>query len=302
MFRPARARLCCLLALVACAQGYDVPTRHVHTWSPPLPLAGPSPARLVVQFHAGVLIVEPGPMLVGSLQIDAVATEPETLARLFVQAAPWVERSVDGAELALGVALPAGTDPDDVETSYRLQVPASVALQVQSRKGAVVVRGYGGDLVVRGGSGAVEAKLDLGNADITTDTGAVQLRGRYVEARVKTRRGRIDLQLPPVTNPEFSIDIDNELGDSYLEVQPSQRVDVNYRGDLSQVRSDSRTRVDWRAARDLNRGGFVVGSFGDLQGHRFGELTLASGGAVYVRLAPDRGGAGGGATGGNGTR
>lgn len=299
MFRPVRARLCCLLPLVACAHGYDVPTRHMHTWSPPLPLAGPAPARLVVQFHAGVLIVEPGDRLTGSLQIDAVATESEALARLFVQVAPWVERSVDGAELALGVVLPAGTDPDDVETSYRLQVPAAVALQVQTRKGAVVARGYGGDLVVRGGSGTVEAKLDLGNADITTDTGSVQLRGRYVEAKVKTRRGRIDLQLPPVTNPEFSVDIDNETGDSYLEVHQRQRIDVNYRGDLAQVRSDARTRVDWRAARDLNRGGFVVGSFGDLQGHRFGELTLVSGGAVYVRLAPDGAGPGSGAASGN---
>lgn len=113
-------------------------------------------------------------------------------------AAAKVEASVRGETVELLLDLPRGTDEDDVDQRWTVEVPAAFAARV-----ALEV----GDLKVTGIGGGVRADVDVGN--ITLD-----LPGGAIEATVDV--GDIDLVCADA--PSGDIDLAADVGDVDLEL------------------------------------------------------------------------------------
>lgn len=183
------------------------------------------------------------------------------------------------------MALPSGTALEALQTVYALTVPAQTRVVAITREGAVTVRGFRGNVEVRGGSGEVDVELDGGSARLQTGSGRVQLRGLYRTAIVRTGSGRIDLVTPP---PGLALDVElhSRSGELFVDLQGGQNLDVFYRGEIERVRSDPEVRVLWHEVREQGDAELHVGTFGDPAAPVDGRLAIDSDATVNVRLAP----------------
>lgn len=271
-----------LLLLLPCCQQYRVKAVATELLEPRVEFASPEPPVLDVQFYSGLMVLEPGETLQCDLKIDITADSLPELARLRNQIQPALVETDD--KTSLSVALPSGASLQALQTVYTLRVPSRTRVVVTTQQGAVTVRGFRGNVEVRGGSGALDVQLDGGSARLTSTRGNVQLRGVYRIADVRTDDGRVDLTLPP---PGLALDlaVQSRRGEIFLDVQQGQNIEVAYRGELDQVRSDAEVRVLWHEVREQDGLELHIGSFGDPAAPLDGRMLLATGAAVNVRLA-----------------
>ncbi|MGC4951873.1 DUF4097 family beta strand repeat-containing protein [Actinomadura citrea] len=76
--------------------------------------------------------------------------------------------------------------------SYRVQVPRSTAVQIDSRDGAIEASGLAGTVRLRSGSGAVRATdLRAATVSISADDGSVHVTGRAATADLRSGSGAV---------------------------------------------------------------------------------------------------------------
>jgi hypothetical protein len=153
--------------------------------------------RLEVQFHDGLFAIEHADVASCDIETNLQADDAASLADYEQASAPVVEHRANDGVLTIRVALPPGARMDAVRSAWRVKAPRNLAVHVATRCGAVVARGYQGELLVDGGSGVIEATMNGGSASLSTTSGSLILRGDYARASVRSAIGRIDLALPP---------------------------------------------------------------------------------------------------------
>lgn len=283
---PIVCSLLLLLPAATCGSQYHLPSRAQRTTT--TAVAVPADTRVLeVQFHDGLLTLEPGTAFACDLQIHLLADDATALDPLAAQVVPTTEATGAGTA-RLQVALPKGADLESVRTTWRLRAPAGTKVVVITRRGAVVARDAPCDLEVRGGSGVVEAQMAGGSADLTTTSGSAILRGDYPRASVHSDLGRIDLRLPGTTATGTAVRVVSKKGDVYIDLRRAQRFDFAYFGEERLVHCDAEVRVQWSGTYEPFDGlRYLLGSLGDLGAARSGSLRLESQGPVRVRLQPD---------------
>jgi hypothetical protein len=275
-----------LLALAGCGPQYRVKLRATEVLQPTVAFQVPLPRELEVQFHSGLLVLEPGPELRCTLTVDVTARSLDELARLRYQIRPAIDEAADGSKTTIAVALPEGAPLESFQTTYQLQVPAQIRVRVRTRHGNVNVRGYRGSLEVEGGSGRQDIRLDGGSAQLQSVDGRVELRGSYRFAEIHTDSGRIDLELPA---PGLALDLllGSESGEIRVDMQTSQNLDVRFHGEVEQVRSDPAVRIEWNEVQLVDGVQYHIGRFGDLNAPMDGRIQLQTNAGVFLQLAPN---------------
>ena len=277
-----------LPALLAarCSRDYRLPPRPTQKLTPTVELA--EDLRLIeLQFHKGLLTLEPGPRLTCHLQIDLLADDDEKLDQLAARVAPRIDQLSEDSR-RLSVELPTGAPMDAVRTTWRLVIPPGVDVVARTRHGSVVSRGAPGDLTVQGGTGVVDVCMAGGHADLSTSSGSLLLRGDYPSAKVRSQQGRVDAQLPPITRDGLvDVQIDSELGTIYLDLHREQQFFLFFSGEEHQVRCDPDVRVAWEQLVPGQDREMLQGRLGDLRAQPpRGQIRLATQQTVHVRLRP----------------
>ena len=241
--------------------------------------------RIELQFHGGLLTLEAGEQLRCEVQVDLQANDEEVLAQLTANIATRVER-IAGDAIRLSVPLPAGQPMDAIHTTWRMVVPRGIDVVAKTRQGSVECRGAHGDLTVEGGSGRVNVRMAGGHADLSTTSGELLLRGHYSSARVDSLRGRIVVELPPkADNDQLDLQIANNTGATYLDLQQQQRFQLFFKGEEQQLQLDPSVRVSWEP-RNPNRE-LLEGQVGDLQAPvPSGQIRLSTQQSVQIGTRP----------------
>lgn len=276
--------LLALLPAATCGSAYHLPPRATQKLTPEIRFTR-APQRIEVQFHDGLLTLEPADAVDCRLEIDLLADDADEVERLAARVGPQIEEGPDGTA-RLTVALPTGAELDAVRTTWRLRVPAQVAVAVRTRKGAVVARGATGTLEVDGGAGVVDVHMAGGTARLATVSGSLLLRGEYPAAELRSRQGRIDVVLPREQIP-VDVDVASEEGNVYLVVHQGQKFDVQFAGQEDQVRCDPQVRIVWEQIVGHEGVDFLHGQLGDLQAASRGNIRIpGSRAAVHARQHP----------------
>ncbi|MEC7583706.1 MAG: hypothetical protein VYE77_05265 [Planctomycetota bacterium] len=241
--------------------------------------------RIEIQFHEGLLTLEPGAEIRCRVQVGLQANDEESLTLLAASIATRVE-SLPGNVTRLTVPLPTGQPMDAVHTTWRMAVPTGTDIVVKTRKGSVECRGLNGNLTVEGGSGRINARRASGHADLSTTSGELRLRGNYSSARATSLRGRVAVELPPhQDNDRLELQVANDSGNTYLDLQEKQRFELFFKGEEQQLQLDPTVRVNWTQGRPNRE--LLEGEIGDLQAPvSSGEIRLSTEQSVQVRTRP----------------
>ncbi|MBK8097003.1 MAG: hypothetical protein IPK26_07845 [Planctomycetes bacterium] len=285
---PARPRfpllLATLLAMPCCRSGYQVAARATRSVPLPVQLTQAVPPQVEVQFHAGLLLLEPGERLEVSLTAELSAEDEAGLDRLTPGLLPSVVEAPTGTSLQL--RLPDGGDLESLATIWRLRVPADTRIRAITRAGAVVARGCQSHLEVQGGTGILEAEMAGATAILSSTSGRIVLRGDYPFAELRSPLGRIDAEMPALASSAFELHVVGGRGDVWLDLQDGQRFELDFRGDLTLVRPDPAVRLEFLQTIDSIDRPHNRCALGDLAGLPTGRLRVEANAPVHVRRVP----------------
>ena len=279
--------LLALLPAATCASGaYRMPpsaqSKRTHAVAIP-----EGTKRLEVQFHDGLFAIEHADVASCDIETSLQADDAASLADYGQASAPVVEHRASDGVLTIRVALPPGARMDAVRSAWRVKAPRNLAVHVATRCGAVVARGYQGELLVDGGSGVIEATMNGGSASLSTTSGSLILRGDYARASVRSAIGRIDLALPPSRIEPVEVRARNEKGELFVDVGKQQLFELRFLGEPHLVRCDPEVRNAWIGTENVDGIAWSRGRLGDLSSPASGALWIESQSPVYVRQLPD---------------
>ncbi|MEQ1632260.1 MAG: hypothetical protein ABL997_07785, partial [Planctomycetota bacterium] len=260
-----------LLPAATCGSQYRMPPSAQRTVAHAIAIPATA-RRLEVQFHDGLLAVEPGETPSCDLEVHLQASDDEQLDEFERAIAPVVSYRESDATATVHVALPAGADLAAVRTTWRVRAPANLAIAATTRLGGVVVRGTSCDLRVDGGSGVVEANLAGGTAHLSTTSGSLILRGDYDGALLASVLGRIDLGLPQSRSVPVELRASSAKGDVYVDVRKDQVWDVFFLGETHLLRCDPEVRAEWLENIEIDGVDYSKGRAGNLGGNSSGTL------------------------------
>lgn len=276
-----------LLPAATCGKQYHMPPCAQRT----VALAPELPAglrRLEIQFHDGLVALQPGETAKCTLEAHLQADDESTLKEYEQQTTTALDFDANTGTASLRVNWPAGADLEALRTTWRLMVPKDFAVVVTTRRGGVVARGTQCELVVKGGSGVVEAELAGGSADLETTSGSLILRGDYERATVKSVLGRIDLGLPVARAQPARLQATSEKGDVYVDIRKDQAWDLWFYGEPRWVRCDPEVRAEWHEPEAVDGVTWARGRVGSLGQTACGALWLSASAPVSMRLLPER--------------
>lgn len=273
-----------LLATPCCRTGYQVAARATRSVALPIELTRAQPPAVEVQFHAGLLLLEPGDRLEAGLTAELTAADAAGLDPLVPRLRPSVVETQDGTTLQL--PLPDGGELDSLATVWRLRVPADTRIRIRTRAGAVVARQCRSHLEVQGGSGTLEAEMAGATALLSSTSGSIVLRGDYPFAELRSPHGRIDAEMPALASAAFELHVVGGRGDVWLDLQDGQRFELDFRGDLTLVRPDPAVRLEFLQTIDSIDRPHNRCALGDLAGLPTGRLRVEAGAPVHVRRVP----------------
>lgn len=276
-----------LLPAATCGTQYRMPPCSQRT----VALAPELPAglrRLEIQFHDGLLALQPGDAPKCTLEAHLQADDEATLKEYEQQTTAALDYDAKSGIASLRVNWPAGADLEALRTTWRVMAPKGLEVVVTTRRGGVVARGTECALVVKGGSGVIEAELAGGSADLETTSGSLILRGDYDRANVKSGLGRIDLGLPLTRSTPSRLEASSEKGDVYVDIRKDQAWDLWFYGEPRWVRCDPEVRAEWHDPETVDGVTWARGRVGALGQPASGALWLGANAPVSMRLLPER--------------
>ena len=216
-----------------CATNTEVPTPAIASKEFQVSFENPSPERIELRFHRGLVIAESGDRLHCDVLVDIVG---HGLADLLDQTRE-ISAKVVESDLVTSIALqhPMGAPLDAVHVRYHLQVPPETMLLIETKEGRVCLRGLKNRVQVTTESGPIEARMEGGNAQLTTTSGTIRLSGDYSVAQVSSLRGRLEASLPTETAVELCVD--SPHGQVFIDVPDNQSLALAYTGLRTDVHS-----------------------------------------------------------------
>jgi hypothetical protein len=132
----------------------------------------------------------------------------------------YFEARIDGDTLTIGqrkharVHFPLFFRSNQTEIDYRLQVPATIALDVRTVNGHITTRGVNGETDLTTVNGPIEIETP-GASEVSLHTVNGRLRAKFLQtfqgARMKTVNGSVEASLPPTAS--FACDFSQVNGD-----------------------------------------------------------------------------------------
>jgi hypothetical protein len=118
------------------------------------------------------------------------------------------------------------------DVSYKLRVPASVEIEIDSGSGKVTVHDTSGAIKVRSKSGAVSVRNATGRLDVDTNSGEISASGLGGDAVLRTNSGELNASWASVPG---SVEARTRSGDLTLTVPPGRYEvrDAGGDGDIS---------------------------------------------------------------------
>jgi len=232
-----------------------LPPSPMATVDIPFDLGAQAASGVELQFHEGLVVAIPGDTLRCHAQVDVSAATEEICQQIVEALAPTVHPDPATGILHLDLGRPESAPMDAVHVSYYLEVPASVALRVQTSQGQVNLRGLAGDVAVITDAGSIRARLAGGTADLRSRTGTVRLSGAYRKAYLESGVGAVDAALP-MMSPPVDVEVRTVTGPVVIEVADDLAIDLTYDGAVADLRTD--LPVVWNT-RDAVRSGRLGG-------------------------------------------
>jgi hypothetical protein len=282
-----RLSLFCLLPLLLgarCGSEHRVQPRPTHKLEPAVEL--PVGLRLLeIQFFQGLLTLTPAEVASCKLELDVVGEDIEQVSDLSDRLAPRYEQLTPDS-LRLSVPLPSGGTLESLRTTWRLELPARTKLVVSTPRGSISIRGAGGQVTVQGGSGVIDARMDGGRAELASTSGSIILRGDYQSAELISKVGRIDAQLPESPLTLVDLAIENQQGETFVDLLPEQHYYLFFRGTESLVRCAPDVRLSWEQIIPDGDNDALQGRVGDLSVSPTGQIQIGSKQTVHLRNRP----------------
>lgn len=272
-----------LLLAVGCGTvRHQVPV--VHERQVRLDVAPPQGAvpDLEVAFVRGIVVVEPGAELAGSIEASVTAASEEEVERHAAAITPRVAVDATSGRLVLSLSHPEGASLAAVSATFRLQVPPQTALTIRTDSGDVSCRGYGGDLTVDTKSGDIDVTLAGGSAELRNQRGRIRLRGEFAAASLHNDTGRTELLCPGGIAP--LVDVQQGTGPLVVGLREMQRLQCAATGEVRGWQLDPTVSVEWTETRPLDGEDLQVGTIGDPLGFASGDLQVRAAGSVRVSL------------------
>lgn len=237
---------------------------------------------LEVAFVRGLVVVEPGAQLTGTIEASVTAVSEEEVERFAAAVTPRV--AVDGAsgKLVLSLSHPEGASLASVSATFRLQVPEGTRLSIRTDSGDVACRGYAGNLTVDTKSGDIDVTLAGGSAELHNQRGRIRLRGEFAAASLHNDTGRTELLCPGGIAP--LVDVLQGTGPLVVGMRERQRLQCTAMGEVRGWQLDPAIFVEWTETRPVGGEDQQVGTIGDALGFASGDLQVRAAGSVRVSL------------------
>lgn len=276
------ALACCLIAaalVTSCEFAYRPPMAKVHRELEAVPFAGQEPACIEVHLRNGHVLVQDGDILEGDLNVEVWADdmrEAEQRARSVELVRPAIEDGV--CQLRVTHAL--GASLDDMHVRYRLRVPARIKVRVFTRSAQVAVRGYRGDIEVYTESGEIEARLAGGSCKLVSSSGLVRLGGTFSSADISADTGDVEVTLSPTAIVDLAARA--ETGRLLVEMTDACRMWLDFTTENGALDTDF--PVFWRDSgpTDDRNARHFVGSVGDAEQPELVKANVVCGRAKFV--------------------
>lgn len=237
---------------------------------------------LEVVFVRGLVVVEPGARLAGTIEVSVTAASEEDVERYAAAVTPRVAVDAASGRLVLSLSHPEGASLAAVSATFRLQVPVATALTIRTDSGDVACRGYGGNLVVDTKSGDLDVTLAGGSAELHNQGGRLRLRGEFTAASLHNDTGRTELVFPGGVAP--LVDVQQGAGPLLVGLRELQRLQCAATGEVRAWQLDPAVSVEWTETRPVDGEDLQVGTIGDPLGFASGDLQVRAAGSVRVFL------------------
>lgn len=279
---PALPAVLLLLAAGCGTVRHQVPVVHERQVRLDVPPPEGSVPDLEVVFVRGLVVVEPGARLAGSIEATVTAATEAEVERFAAAVRPRVAVDPATGRLVLSLSLPDGASLAAVSATFRLQVPATTSLTLRTDSGDVSCREYGGSLRAETKSGDLDVTLGGGSAVLRNQQGRIRLRGAYTVASLHNDTGRTELLLPGGIAP--LVDVQQGPGPLVLALRELQRLQCAAIGEVRQWELDPAVSAEWTETRPLDGEDQQVGTIGDPLGFASGDLQVRAAGSVRVSL------------------
>lgn len=237
---------------------------------------------LEVVFVRGLVVVEPGTLLAGSIEASVTAASEEDVERFAAAITPRVAVDAASGRLVLSISHPEGASLAAVSATFRLQVPKETALTIRTDSGDIACRGYAGQLTVDTIAGDIDVTLAGGSAELRNQRGRIRLRGEFGAANLRNDMGATEVVLPGGLTA--LVDIQQGMGSLLLGMREMQRLQLAAIGEVRSWDLHPAVVFEWTESRPQDGEDQQVGTIGDPQGIPAGELQLRAAGPVRFLL------------------
>ena len=195
--------------------------------------------------------------------------------------------TTDDTVYQLRVTHAPGSPLDDMHVRYRLRVPAEIKLRVFTRSANVAVRGYRGDIEIRSESGEIEARPAGGTCKLVTASGPIRLAGSFSSADITTETGDVEVTLSPTANVHLVAR--SQTGRVLIDMADDCRMWLRFTTENGALDTDF--PVFWRDSgpTEDGRARKFVGSIGDAERPQLVNATVICGSAKFALRRLPRG-------------
>ncbi len=228
-----------------------------------VPFGSNPPTALDVFTHGGHVLVRHGPELRCDVDVRVFAeTFEAAVARGATVRVQMESIGTDHARLTITHA--EGAALDAVDMQFRLEVPPSVQLRVETRVGDVALRGARGSVEIVTQTGGIDARVRStpgARLRLASERGPIRLDGEWRNAVVTTGTGRVQILAPTRIGDAEAI-VRSASGPIAVTVDDATAVAIHHESTTGTI--DAELPIAWQQ-RDADAGGGLRRSVGAVQ-------------------------------------